>query len=119
MLSEKIKMSSIHNHNKGEIFLLHQGVEEGRILLGALVELLIVNTDSQLIISFGNIYTWSKPWTGTLDNNPMDHWVHSTPPNDIRIKKRMLKNLGLYQSNMTWLTSKKGIQYHWLLDLFH
>ena len=28
-------------------------------------------------------------------------------------------NVGLCQSNMTWLTSKKGIQYHWLLDLFH
>ena len=28
-------------------------------------------------------------------------------------------NLGLCQSNMTWLTGKRGIQYHWLLDLFH
>ena len=27
-------------------------------------------------------------------------------------------NLGLCQSNMTWLTGKRGIQYHWLLDLF-
>ena len=27
-------------------------------------------------------------------------------------------NMGLCQSNMTWLISKKGTQYHWLLDLF-
>ena len=27
-------------------------------------------------------------------------------------------NMGLCQSNMTWLIGKKGTQYHWLLDLF-
>ena len=26
--------------------------------------------------------------------------------------------MGLCQSNITWLISKKGTQYHWLLDLF-
>ena len=26
--------------------------------------------------------------------------------------------MGLCQSNMAWLTGKRGVQYHWLLDLF-
>ena len=26
--------------------------------------------------------------------------------------------MGLLQSNMTWLTRKKGMSYHWLFDLF-
>jgi len=27
-------------------------------------------------------------------------------------------NLGLYRANMSWLYEKKGLSYHWILDLF-
>ena len=26
--------------------------------------------------------------------------------------------MGLLQSNMTWLTKRRGLSYHWILDLF-
>ena len=26
--------------------------------------------------------------------------------------------MGLMQANITWLSKKKGLSYHWLLDLF-
>ena len=35
-----------------------------------------------------------------------------------QIHYRMSTNMGLLQSNMTWLTKKKGLSYHWILDLF-
>ena len=35
-----------------------------------------------------------------------------------RIHYVVSSNMGLLQSNMTWLTKKKGMSYHWLLDLF-
>ena len=35
-----------------------------------------------------------------------------------RIHYVVSTNMGLLQSNMTWLTKKKGMSYHWLLDLF-
>ena len=35
-----------------------------------------------------------------------------------RIHYVVSTNMGLLQSNMTWLTTKKGMSYHWLLDLF-
>ena len=35
-----------------------------------------------------------------------------------RIHYMVSTNMGLLQSNMTWLTKKKGSSYHWLLDLF-
>ena len=27
-------------------------------------------------------------------------------------------NLGLFQSNMSWLFKEKGAQYHWIVDLY-
>ena len=35
-----------------------------------------------------------------------------------RIHYTMSTNMGLLQSNMTWLTKNRGLSYHWLLDLF-
>ena len=36
-----------------------------------------------------------------------------------RIHYMVSTNMGLMQANMTWLNKKKGLSYHWLLELFH
>ena len=36
----------------------------------------------------------------------------------LRVHYVVSTNMGLLQSNMTWLTKRKGLSYHWILDLF-